>query len=174
MKQYQKKQSSDLIKFNNQVQTSWITLFWLLLGTFFLGLYLATVAVDNFILINNVEAAQIHPETSQNQVVGREIQIITTSEYNAEKARKQVILDLMQCESSGKTHAVGDNGDSIGYFQWQKPTFDEKIGYETTYQFYYDYVTDYDKISKLTYEVFFDQGEWWRWENCSYKIGYKN
>jgi len=174
MKQYQKKQSNNLIKFNNNVQTSWITLFWLVIASVFVGLYLLTAAVDNFILINEVEAYQTDPETSQNQDLGQVVQIITTTEHNAEMARKQTILDLMGCESTGKKHAVGDNGDSIGYFQWQKPTFDEKIGYETTYQYYYDYVTNYDKISKLTYEVFFEQDEWWRWENCSYKIEYKN
>lgn len=174
MKQYQKKQSKNLIKYNNNVQTSWITLMWLVIGFTMLMLHVATVAVDNFILINEIEAAYIQPETSQNQDLGHPIQIITTTEHNAKMARKQVILDLMECESDGKTHAVGDNGDSIGYFQWQKPTFDEKIGYKTTYQFYYNYVTDYDKISKLTYEVFFEQDEWWRWYNCSYKIGYKN
>ncbi len=154
-------------------QTSWPTLLFLTLGSILLGLYLITVVVDYKIQTLELEIAIMQSDIAQNQPVRREVRIITTSEYNEQKYRQSVLQDLMHCESGGKKTAIGDNGNSQGYYQWQKPTFDEKVGFVTTYKYYLEYVQDYEKITTLTEKVFFDQGEWRRWTNCSFIIGYK-
>lgn len=36
-----------------------------------------------------------------------------------------LMVDIIECESSGRYNAVGDDGTSVGIVQFQKATFDE-------------------------------------------------
>ena len=173
MKQYQKQQSKHLIKYNNQAPTAWETLIYLIGFAAIVTIYLFTSIKEHEMLILAEIAEASTSQEVQNQPVPREVRIVTTTQYEAEKTRQDWLDKLEICESEQNLYAIGDSGASVGPFQWQKPTFEEKIGKSVTYNEYYNFVTNYDKIRALTYEVFFEQDEWWRWENCSYKIGYK-
>lgn len=98
------------------------------------------------------------------------VQIITTQEYEKEQHRQSVLAQLRHCESGNNDFAVGDGGASIGSYQWQKETLEHKLGRKMTYDEYYAYVTDYERIHALTYKTYFEDGETWRWKNCTLKI----
>lgn len=155
------------IYYSNQAPTSKFTLLGLVFFAGILGLelFLAASEVDA-----HTEVPQIQTETSQKQAV--EVQIITTTEYQALQQKHVHLANLRTCESENYDYAVGDGGKSIGPFQWQKPTLEDKLGYQVTYQEYYDLVTDYEFIYDLTYKTYYEDGEWWRWYNCSVKLGY--
>lgn len=156
------------IYYSNEVKTSKYSLILLVILSYILGLelFLATSEVDA-----HIEAPQIQAETSQKQVV--EVQIITTSDYEALKKKELHLANLRTCESGNNDFAVGDAGKSVGPYQWQKATLEDKLGYTVTYQEYYDLVTNYKFIYDLTYKTYYEDGEWWRWYNCSIKLGYK-
>lgn len=156
-----------LISFNNEAPTAWLTL---------IIMVVAFLIFINNALANEHELEQttIKEETrSEEEKEGRPARIITTTEYALQQQKASILDDLRQCESQYNDYAIGDGGASIGPFQWQKPTFEDKIGRKVTYEYYYDYVTDYERIYKLTEEVYFDQGETYRWTNCTNKIKHK-
>lgn len=153
-----------LISYDRNAPTSWLTLLALIAG---FTIFINHATANEYVLESNEVQ-----ETTEEVKEAKEVQIITTSEHALQQQKRAILADLRACESEGNNYAIGDGGASVGPFQWQKATFEDKIGRQVTYEYYYDYVTDYERIYKLTEEVYFDQGEWWRWENCSYKIGY--
>tara|TARA_R110000851_G_scaffold82401_1_gene180638 strand:+ start:605 stop:1090 length:486 start_codon:yes stop_codon:yes gene_type:complete len=157
-----------LVSFDKEAPTAWLTLIIMVAG---FGIFINNALANDHELEQTTSQEETRIEEKQE---GRPARIITTTEYDAQQAKAAILADLRHCESSNYDYAVGDGGASIGPFQWQKATFEDKIGHKVTYEYYYDYVTDYERIYKLTKEVFFEQDEWWRWENCSYKIGYVN
>lgn len=87
-----------------------------------------------------------------------------------EQQRNEFLDKLRWCESRNKDRAVGDGGASIGPFQFQKPTLEDYLGYKVSYQEYYSIVTDIEKIRPITYDIYFNKGETWRWKICRDKI----
>jgi hypothetical protein len=156
-----------LISYDKNAPTSWLTLILLVAGfTIFINQAIASE--------HELEATTKIEETrSEEKQEGRTAQIITTTEYALQQQKAAILADLRACESEGNDYAIGDGGASVGPFQWQKSTFEDKIGRKVTYEYYYDYVTDYERIYKLTEEVYFDQGETHRWFNCTNKIKHK-
>ena len=152
-----------LISYDNDAPTAYQTLIVLAAFAFIVGTYVFTYAKEiEYVL----EQEGIAEETR----IPKEVKIITTSEFEKEEARQEFLADLRECESQGNDHAVGDGGDSIGAYQWQKPTLEAKLGRAVTYDEYYSIVTDYDRIHELTYDTYFKDGESWRWKNCTLKI----
>ena len=161
------KQNNKFIGFNNEAPTSWLTLIVLVVGF--------TIFINNAIASeHDVQTTTVQEGTEEKQEKQpKEVRIITTTEYVLQQQKAAILDDLRQCESNYDDYAVGDAGASIGPFQWQKATFEDKIGRKVTYEYYYDYVTDYDRIVVLTEKTYFDDGETWRWTNCTNKIKHK-
>ncbi len=149
------------IEYNNQAPTAWNTLIVLIAGFAILLTYTYTYAK---------ETEYVLEQKPIQQKEARVVQIITTSEYEKEKEKQAFLADLRECESSNYDHAIGDGGDSVGSYQWQKPTLEDKLGRSLTYNEYYEIVTDYERIHDLTYKTYFEDGERWRWYNCTIKI----
>ena len=155
------------IAYDNAAPTAWNTIIVLAGAVAILLTFTYTYAKETeYVLATH----QIQEGTTDERQEGQVVQIITTEEWEIEQQRAAILADLRHCESRGNNHAIGDGGASVGPFQWQKATFEDKIGKLVTYEYYYDYVTDYDRIYKLTEEVYFDQGETWRWFNCTNNI----
>ena len=159
------KHNNKFISFNNQAPTAWNTLIVLIAGFAILLTYTYTYAKETeYVLESQTEAVEA-PKTAP-----REVKIITTTEYEAEQTKQAFLADLRQCESEGNDHAIGDGGASVGSYQWQKTTLEDKLGRVLTYNEYYAIVTDYPVIHELTYKTYFEDGERWRWYNCTIKI----
>lgn len=153
------------VSYNNKVPTAYQTLIVLAGFSFIVGTYIFTYAKETEYVLEQkafAETARIEP--------AKEVKIITTSEFEKEEARQEFLADLRQCESRGDDYAIGDGGNSLGAYQWQKATLEDKLGRTLTYDEYYSYVTDYDRIHALTYKTYFKDGESWRWKNCTLKI----
>jgi hypothetical protein len=155
------------ISFDNEAPTAWLTLIIMVVAF--------TVFINNALAFEHeLEQTTIEEEArSEEKQEGRPARIITTTEHALEQQKAAILDDLRACESQYNDSAVGDSGASIGPFQWQKATFEDKIGHKVTFDYYYDYVTDYERIVVLTEEVYFEQGETWRWKNCTNKIKHK-
>lgn len=162
------KHNNKFISFNNQAPTAWNTLIVLIAGFAILLTYTYTYAKENEYVLESqtkpAETAEIKREAPKT------VQIITTTEYEAEKTKQAFLADLRECESTNYDHAIGDSGDSVGSYQWQKPTLEDKLGRKLTYNEYYDIATNYEEIHALTYKTYFEDGERWRWYNCTIKI----
>ena len=108
----------------------------------------------------------------------REVRIITTQEFESQQVkenwRQEHLAKLRQCESFGDDGIIGDQGDSVGPYQWQKPTLEDKLGRKITNKEWLLMATDYEFIHELTYQTYFEDGEWWRWKNCSARFNYPN
>lgn len=155
------------IFYSNKVKTSKYSLALLVIFANIVTMELFLVASE----VNSYEEIpQIQAESSQKRA--RIVQIITTEEYEAEQQKHAHLANLRTCESQNNDFAVGDGGKSIGPFQWQKPTLEDKLGRAVSYDEYYALVTDYEFIYDLTYKTYYEDGEWWRWYNCSVKLGY--
>ena len=132
-----------------------------------------------FYYLNNNITYTYQAEASVEKDIkkGMEVMIITTSEYEKEKSKEDFkqahLAKLRQCESKGDDGIIGDAGKSVGPYQWQKATLEEKLGRKVTNKEWLQLATDYEFIHKLTYKTYFEDGEWWRWYNCSIKLGYK-
>lgn len=163
------KNNNKFISFDNKAPTAWNALIVLIAGFAIFLIYSFTYAEEIKYVATQSEVEEARIEEKEE---GEEIQIITTAEFAVQEEKREILAELRECESNGYNRASGDGGASNGPFQWQKPTFEDKIGRKVSYSYYYEYVTDYERIYKLTEETFFDDGEWWRWTNCSYKIGY--
>jgi len=156
-----------LISFDNEAPTAWLTLIIMVVA---FGIFINhAIANEHVLETTTIETAKRNEQKEE----GRPVQIITTTEYALQQEKKAILADLRACESQCNDYAIGDGGASVGPFQWQQATFEDKIGRKVTYEYYYDYVTDYDRIYKLTEEVYFDQGETHRWFNCTNKIKHK-
>lgn len=162
MKQY-KKQGDRLIGFDKDAPTSWITLGYLV---FFSSLMIMGI-------ITKAEAAVEVPEVQIIEEIPKIVLIITTEEYNKEQERQQHLADLRTCESQNNDYIFGDSGKSVGPYQWQKATLEAKLGRPVTYDEWVSLATDYEFIHGLTYTTYYEDGEWWRWYNCSIKLGYE-
>lgn len=158
-----KPNTKKFISFNNQAPTAYQTLIVLAAFAFIVGTYVFTYAKE-------IEYVLEQEAKTEEPRIRKEVQIVTTSEFEKEENRQAFLADLRQCESQGNDHIVGDGGDSVGVYQWQKPTLEEKLGRALTYDEYYSIVTDYDRIHDLTYKTYFEDGESWRWKNCTLKI----
>lgn len=156
------------IAYNNSAPTAWNTIMVLIGAAAILLTFTYTFAKETEYVLatNKIQEATADQRKEERQVV----QIITTTEWELEQQKAAILAEIRHCESRGNNHAIGDDGASVGPFQWQKATFEDKIGKLVTYEYYYDYVTDYDRIYKLTEEVYFEQGETWRWTNCTNNI----
>lgn len=154
-----------LISYNNNAPTAWNTLIVLVAGFAILLTYTYTYAKE----IEYVLETHAVQETAKKEE-GRIVQIITTSEFKAEETKQAFLAELRTCESTNYDHAIGDSGASVGPYQWQKPTLEDKIGRSLTYNEYYEIATDYETIHDLTYKTYFEDGERWRWTNCTIKI----
>lgn len=152
------------IAYDNSAPTAWNTIMVLIGAAAILLTFTYTYAKETEYVLATHQIQE--RETEERKVV----QIITETEWRLEQEKAAILADIRHCESRGNNHAIGDGGASVGPFQWQKATFEDKIGKSVTYEYYYDYVTDYDRIYKLTEEVYFDQGETWRWFNCTNNI----
>jgi len=154
-------EEKQFIFYDNTAPTAWLTLLLL--------------AIGSVLLINHLQAeinayeleSQTVQETKEERKPETEVRIVTTQEVEREEAKQAFLADLRHCESSGYDNAIGDGGASIGPYQWQKPTLEDKLGTTMSYNEYYAIVTNYDRIHKLTYETYFEDGEWWRWYNCT-------
>lgn len=155
IEQYNKnrKYAKKCIQYNNKVKTSRYTL--------------TLLVITSLLLINHIaHAATFETPEIHDYSVSRAL-----LEEKAEERRQESFLaELRVCESSFNDYAVGDNGESLGPYQWQKPTLEDKLGREVTDQEYRDIVTDYETIHELTKKTYFEDGEYWRWLNCHNKI----
>ena len=92
-------------------------------------------------------------------------------EYLTDQERL-TLNDLMFCESSGQSHAMGDNGKSSGYYQWQKVSLEEvmskNIGrqIQLTEEEWLTITQNYQLSTYWTYYSLFELGQSWRWKNC--------
>lgn len=158
------------IEYNNNAPTAWNTIIVLIGLAAILLTFTYTYAKETeYVLATH----KIQEGTSAERKEGKVVQIVTETEWRLEQEKKAILANIRHCESRGNNHAIGDGGASVGPFQWQKATFEDKIGKLVTYEYYYDYVTDYDRIYKLTEEVYFEQGETYRWYNCTNNIKHK-
>lgn len=163
MKHTQKESADYFIKYDNTAPTSWITLLALIIVfavTFtnqFVEWYIedANQAIAEMHLATVVEAAEIIPEPVVN---------------SKEVDRQLFLKELRFCESTNNDFKAGDSGKSVGPYQWQKPTLEDKLGKKVSYDEYYSIVTNYELIHKITYYTYFVEGESWRWKNCTNKI----
>lgn len=154
-----------LISFNNQAPTAWNTLIVLVAGFAILLTYTYTFAKETEYVL---EQATEEQETAAE--APKTVQIVTTTEYEAEQRRQAFLDDLRHCESTNYDHAIGDGGASVGPYQWQKETLEDKLGRSLSYDEYYAIATDYERIHDLTYKTYFEDGEAWRWYNCTIKL----
>jgi hypothetical protein len=159
------KNSRKLIQFNNKVQTSWNTLIVLVGFAFIVAIYLYTCVLEQEYIDMHTEVAY-----AAEEVEPKVIQIITTTEYNKEQ-NKEVILDkLYKCESMGHATIVGDGGDSLGWYQWQKESLEEVMQQELTDAEYHAIATSFEQSRKWAEYAYFELGQTWRWKTCTYKI----
>jgi hypothetical protein len=73
---------------------------------------------------------------------------------------------VIQCESHGDSHAVGDNGEAYGILQFHKPTFDwmkHLAGHDE-----YQYTNPNDQILLFKWAVMNGYGDHWV---CFKKLG---
>lgn len=163
------KYKKKLIGLDNRYNTSWVALLVLASSAFITGTVFTTLHLENQMVYVAEAKEEVKPEP---QVV----QIITTTEWNKiqekETWRQEHLAKLRKCESFGDDGIIGDNGASVGPYQWQKATLEDKIGRKVTNKEWLLMVTDYEFIHELTYKTYFEDGEWWRWYNCSVKLGY--
>lgn len=160
------KQSRKYIEFNNKVETSWNTLIVLIGFACIVTTYLYTCILEQEYIDMHTATAYAMEEVEQPKV----IQIITTAEHNKEQ-EKEVILDkLYKCESMGHATIVGDGGDSLGWYQWQKESLEEVMQQELTDAEYHAIATDFEQSRKWTKYAYFELGQTWRWKICTYKI----
>jgi len=108
-------------------------------------------------------------ETKAVEVVQSDIQ----NEYDK---RDEILRELMLCESSGNRWAIGDNGDSHSYFQWQEPSLEDVMSVHNgervnlTHEQFHDIAHNYEEIYYWTDYAYFTLGQTWRWTNCHAKI----
>lgn len=104
-------------------------------------------------------------------VIANELQTVETDEVDIVGLYREIELkELMYCESGGYYKAVGDGGDSHGYYQWQKPSLEEVIGQKLTQEQYIAIARNYEEIHNITYETVYEKNQRWRWANCFKKI----
>ena len=172
MKQIKKKTTKKLIGLDNRYNTNWNALLILAAISFLSGTTFYALSQESE-YIYYAEASESSPGR-QNQA--KIVQIITNTEYEAiqsKEAQKQAHLaKLRTCESQNDDGAIGDAGKSVGPYQWQKATLEDKLGRKVTNKEWLELATDYEFIHELTYKTYFEDGEWWRWYNCSVKLGY--
>lgn len=58
--------------------------------------------------------------------------------FSAQAADINLIIDILECESSGKHDVHGDAGASYGIAQFQRPTFNRFVKQAGFKQFYYE------------------------------------
>lgn len=167
-----KKTTKKLIGLDKRYNTNWYTLIGLAAISFLSGTSFFALSQESHYFYE-AEASESIP-SRQNQAV--EVQIITTTEYQAikdkEDYRQAHLAKLRRCESFGDDGIIGDSGESVGPYQWQKATLEDKLGRKVTNKEWLMLATDYEFIHDLTYKTYFEDGEWWRWYNCSVELGY--
>lgn len=162
------------IGLDNRYNTNWKALGALAFAAFITGLTQYALAYEESILKS--ELVYIQEEKVTKKPEPRIVKIITTQEWEAQQAEEQWkqnhLAKLRKCESGGDDGIIGDAGESVGPYQWQKTTLEDKIGRKVTNKEWLMMVTDYEFIHELTYKTYFEDGEWWRWYNCSVALGY--
>lgn len=166
-----KKYKKKLIGRDDRYNTNWNALIALSFIAFIVGTVSYTSSQEKMLVVNVATKVEAKVERTF-----REVRIITTQEYEKQQAfenwRQDHLAKLRQCESFGDDGIIGDAGESVGPYQWQKPTLEDKLGRKITNKEWLMLATDYEFIHELTYEVYFEQGEWWRWLNCSNRFNY--
>lgn len=172
-----KKQYADkLIGYDPEAPTAWITLLALVAITIvFVGETFVDYKLDVIeyeLSAQEARAATLEKEAEAAREEARKAYEAELEAQRKEQRRQGILAELRNCESDGYDHAIGDGGDSVGPYQWQKPTLEHKLGRSLTYDEYYAIATDYDTIHELTYKTYFEDGETWRWKRCTKIIGY--
>jgi len=169
---YKKQIADKAIGYDKDAPTAWFTLFILIvLVTLFIGETFISFKIEQLqheISATKARAATLEEETE----AAKQAKIIEIETVQEERRRQLFLSELRHCESEGDDFAVGDGGDSVGPYQWQKETLEDKLGRKVSREEYISIVTDIDTIHDLTYKTYFEDGEWWRWENCSYKLNH--
>lgn len=173
MKQIKKRTTKKLIGLDNRYNTSWNTLMFLVGMAFITGTSIYALSLES----QQMYIAEASETTQNEPKQPRIVQIMSSKEYDAieakESRRQAHLAKLRQCESFGDDGIIGDQGASVGPYQWQKATLEDKLGRKVTNKEWLLLATDYEFIHDLTYKTYFEDGEWWRWYNCSVKLGYK-
>ena len=134
------------------------------------GSVVLIIAAGIFLSVQILELAKLAQQThTVTEYVYTESQPADDVETQYDR-EERILAALMQCESSGLSTAVGDSGDSIGYYQWQKPSLEEVMGQKLTYDQYYAIATNFEEIHYWTRHAYFELGQTWRWVNCHTKI----
>lgn len=167
-----KQHADKLIGYDPEAPTAWITLLGLVVITMlFVGETFVDYKLD--VIEYELSAQEARAATLEKEAeAAREAYKIELEAERKEQVRQGILAELRDCESEGYDYAIGDGGDSVGPYQWQKPTLEHKLGRLLTYDEYYAIATDYDTIHELTYKTYFEDGETWRWKRCTQLIGY--
>lgn len=86
--------------------------------------------------------------------------------------RESKLQKLMMCESSGRGTIMGDNGDSSGYYQWQKPSLEDVMSVHygervaLTHDQWISVSQNYEEAHYWTYYAIYELNQGWRWHNC--------
>lgn len=114
--------------------------------------------------------------TSQTYPIPDYSHIKDSIEYHEQVERSETLFALMMCESGGDIYALGDDGDSLGLFQWQKPSLEDVMSVyygeriSLTHEQYTAIATNYEEAYFWTEYAWFDLDQSWRWYNCREKM----
>jgi hypothetical protein len=154
-------------KYNQKIKTSWYTLAHLTVFTFIVGVYLVTsILNDTQIVHTQIVEASEPIEIAKPKVV----QIITDTEYKKQQEPEIFLDKLYICESRGEQYAVGDGGDSLGWYQWQYESLQDVMGQKITVEEYHRIAYNFEESRRWAKKAIFEDGQWWRWFNCTNKI----
>ena len=121
------------------------------------GLIIMVWGVVYMILVFNLNQVEAHPHVSPMIVGTCEVdclEIMSQEEWEA-KTRNPIVDQVHVCESSAGLFMVGDDGDSLGHFQFQQATLSEIMGK------YYGYEVDltYYQWEAIAYD--YDESRFW-------------
>ena len=89
--------------------------------------------------------------------------------FSAQAADINLVIDILECESSGKHNVYGDKGISYGIAQFQKPTFYRFVKQAKFKQFYYE--NPIHQLRVMNWAIDNGYGDHW---TCYTKIMQKN
>lgn len=157
------------IDFSKRPQTSWSTLLVLIVvSTLIGGQMLAFSNNDRFLGYTPVVYADSSHE--RGDWATYESNVVTYTENSEYEEQEAILAKLRDCESTDGTHMVGDSGDSLGWYQWQKESLEEVMGEDLTQAQYESIALNFEESHYWTRYAYFDLDQTWRWKICTAKI----
>ena len=140
---------------------------------------LATVTFALLLSFGQIKAETVQsvPDvdiTAYNAISGQSEPVMTTT-GSVYQEQESLLRVLAHCESSMNAHAIGDNGDSYGFFQFQKPTLEDIMSVHNgervhlSDEQYKAIASNWEESKYWAHYSIFTLEQDWRWYNCLIK-----